>query len=298
MSGYKYKGKDLTDIVNGTGSDSNQGFNGFPGTKYANTTSTIESLYINNFQLNNINLLNNRISKSTTFTNITSVPSSIPAGVNYIGFIYIGSQGGGAGGQSCDQFTGVSFSGGGGGGGGPPYILCSNQIPVSLIGSNFNVKMGAGGGANVGIGPLGNAQSPQQSSAGAVSNVTLGGYNIAINGSTGGWGRGFGSGINNPANGVTGTYSTNLPTNYLITTSNNILAMTDPNQGNNVSIANRGGNGGRINNVASISQTIGLNSFNYTTAGVGGSGGSSNNSFLVNATAGAAGYFRIYYYYN
>jgi len=297
---YLYKGNNIQNMIYNDGTDSTQGYKDFPGVKRSEA-STIEDPGINTHYLYmSQSILRNRIAPFADYTNTNSVGVGIPSDVNYISFIFIGAQGGGAGGQSCDGYRNGSFSGGGGGAGGIPYILCSNKIPKPIIGDWFNVQMGRGGNI-VGIGPVGNAQNEEVGETGLPSNFTSPNYNITVYGSNGGYGRGYGPG---PAgSGNTGDYTTSLPTDYLLTNANNILQMTPGNYGSDTvngggGIGEPGGNGASINNSSSIANTIGLTDFNYVAYGTGGTGSNFTRTGYVNALVGSRGFFRIYYYYN
>lgn len=296
---YLYRGDNILNIVYNNGIDSTQGYNSFPGVKQ-NTVSTIEQTSINSDYLyQNQSILSNRVARFTDYTNTNSLNVVIATTVNHIGFVFIGAQGGGAGGQSSDGGANFSFSGGGGGAGGIPYILYSNKIPKTA--NSFNVRMGLGGNT-VGIGGVGNAQAESIAGTGGISTFTFSGYNTTINGSNGGSGRGYGP-APAVASGTRGSYTSTLSTTYLLTNANNILQITPGNYGSETAngglgIGEPGGNGAAINNSSSIANTIGLTAFNYVASGKGGTGSSFNNSYIVNALVGSRGFIRIYYFYN
>lgn len=336
MSGYKYKGIDLSNIVYRYDiSNSNQGYNKFPGlTELSPSNLSIQSLinsnssYIHNsygyLQTLNTYMLTNRSAYFIEYNAITN-SVQIPYGVNYLRVLMIGATGGGGGGGGSSNTSIYAASGGGGGSGGKTVLGCF-KINTTTVFNTYSITIGTGGiGGNQGgkaavgssglNGTAGNSTS-MTSNVGNIFAIAIsgsGGGNGGINGTSGSSGANTETGLGALGNEGTSGVQTFSGTASLVTTvsqSSSAAYNTLIKQPNNYHRSTGGVMnttlGGMLTsayiNIVPVNYTFNLLS-SYGGTGCPQTGNATTNITLNRGVAspgqnGSNGYVRVYYFYN
>lgn len=336
MSGYKYKGIDLSNIVYSYDiSDSNQGYNKFPGlTELTPSNLSIQSLinsnssYIHNsygyLRTLNTCMLTNRSAYFIEYdTSINSV--QIPYGVNYLRVLMIGATGGGGGGGGSSNTSMYAASGGGGGSGGKTVLGCFKIN--STVFNTYSITIGTGGiggnpGSKAAVGTIG-LNGTYGGNTLLISGNNVNPFAIAISGSGGG---------NGGTNGTNGTGGANTQTGlgalgnegtsgvpYINGNASNVTTVSQSSSAAYNTLIKQPNNyhrstGGVMNTTLGemlTSAYINIVPVNYTFNSLtsrGGGGcsqtGNANTNLTLNRGVaspgqnGSDGYVRVYYFYN
>uniref|UniRef100_A0A6C0ET99 Glycine-rich domain-containing protein n=1 Tax=viral metagenome TaxID=1070528 RepID=A0A6C0ET99_9ZZZZ len=336
MSGYKYKGIDLSNIVYGyTTINNTQGYNSFPGVtestptnlsiqSLVNSTSSIsDNLYGYNY-FTNIHMLTNRTAGYIEY-NTTTNAVNVPTGVNYLRVLMIGATGGGGGGGGSLQTSTFDASGGGGGSGGKTVLGCFKIN--STVFNTYSITIGTGGIGGGGGSKATPGTSGANGTAGGITSLISGNnvnpFAITINGSGGGNGgingtNGTGGANTQDGLGALGTEGTSGLPSYNGNASNvNTVSQSSSaayNTLNQTTTNYHQSTGGVMNTTLGemlTSAYINIVPVNYTfnsLTSCGGAGCAQTGNAATNTTNnrgnsapgqnGSNGYVRVYYFYN